>query len=223
VYICPAGQQLKHRTIHKNRNQIEYKAPKKVCAACELRDQCTQSKTGRTVMRHLRQEELDEMISKASSPKSRHDLKRRQHLCEGSFGNSIRYGYKRARWRRLWRLKIQDYLTCALQNILKLAQHHKDRRAIALLAAPERAFRPVVVFFSLLVPHYLFWGVTLAKKGSKILSASIQRLMNESRTRNRFWATGPGCLTPLFFKKFRCIHPISLAKASFNRFHHFIF
>lgn len=147
VYICPAGQQLKHRTIHKNRDQIEYKSPKKVCAACELRDQCTQSKTGRTVMRHLRQEELDEMISKASSPKSRRDLKRRQHLCEGSFGNSIRYGYKRARWRRLWRLKIQDYLTCALQNILKLVQHHKDRRAIALLAAPERIFRSVVVFF----------------------------------------------------------------------------
>ena len=152
VYVCPAGKQLKHRTLHKNRSQIEYKAPKETCAACELRDQCTQAKTGRTVMRHLRQEELDEMISKASSAKSRRDLKRRQHLCEGSFGNSVRYGYKRARWRRLWRVKIQDYLTFALQNILKLVQHCKDRRAIALLAAPECAFRPVVVFFGLLAP-----------------------------------------------------------------------
>ncbi len=58
--------------------------------------------------------------------------------------------------RRLWRLKIQDYLTCALQNILKLVQYRKNRRAAALLAAPERGFRPVVATFLLLVPSYLF-------------------------------------------------------------------
>ena len=39
VYVCPAGQDLKHRTVHKNRNQIEYKSAKKTCAICPLRDQ----------------------------------------------------------------------------------------------------------------------------------------------------------------------------------------
>jgi transposase/uncharacterized protein (UPF0179 family) len=147
IYICPAGQELKQRTLHRKRNRVEYKASKKSCAACDLRDKCTQSKSGRTVMRHLRQGELDDMRSKSCSSVSRRDLKRRQHLCEGSFGNAIRYGYKRARWRRLWRVKIQEYLTCAVQNILKLVQHRKDRRAAVLLAAPDHVFGPVVVLF----------------------------------------------------------------------------
>jgi transposase len=139
VYLCPAGQQLKYRTIHKNRNQREYKAPKEACAACELRDQCTQSKTGRTVTRHLRQEELDEMRAEVSSPESRTDLKRRQHLCEGSFGNAARYGYKRARWRRQWRVEIQNYLTCAVQNIAKIVQHDNTRREAACRASGRKS------------------------------------------------------------------------------------
>jgi len=101
---------------------------KQVCAVCELREQCTQSKDGRTIMRHLRQGELDELIAQASSAKSRGDLKRRQHLCEVSFANASRYGYKRARWRRLWRVAIENYLICAVQNIEKLVKHHAENR-----------------------------------------------------------------------------------------------
>lgn len=134
VYVCPAGGELKPRTIHKRRSAMEYKAPKQLCASCELRDQCTQSKTGRTVLRHLRQEELNEMRAEVSSPESRNDLKRRQHVCEGSFGNATRYGYKRARWRRQWRVEIQDYLTCAVQNIAKLVKHQNTRRGAACRA-----------------------------------------------------------------------------------------
>jgi transposase len=134
VYICPAGKHLKPRTVHKNRSQMEYKAAKQTCAACEIRDKCTRSKQGRTLMRHLRHEELQEMIEKASSPKSKQSLKRRQHLCEGSFGNATRYGYKRARWRRLWRVEIQEYLTCTLQNIGKLVSN-RGLRVVARQAS----------------------------------------------------------------------------------------
>ncbi len=134
VYVCPAGGELKRRTILKGRSMVEYKAPKKMCASCELRDQCTQSKTGRTVKRHFRQKELDEMRAEVSSAESRRNRKRRQHVCEGSFGNAVRYGYKRARWRRLWRVAIQNYLTCAVQNIAKLVQHRDTRREAACRA-----------------------------------------------------------------------------------------
>lgn len=41
IYLCPAGKKLKPRTIHKNRNTIEYKADKRACAHCDLRDKCT--------------------------------------------------------------------------------------------------------------------------------------------------------------------------------------
>ena len=46
---------------------------------------------------------------------------------------SVPYGFKRARWRRLWRVQIQEYLTAALQNITILVRYVKEpRRAIPL-------------------------------------------------------------------------------------------
>lgn len=123
VYVCPAGRDLRPRTIHKNRQQMEYMAAKKECAVCHLREKCTRSKNARTVMRHLRQEDLDRMRLEASTKKSKRDLRIRQFVIEGSFGQSTRYGYKRARWRRLWRVAIQNYLICIVQNIQKLVQH----------------------------------------------------------------------------------------------------
>jgi hypothetical protein len=37
---------------------------------------------------------------------------------EGSFADAANnHGFKRARWRRLWRQQIQDYLIAAIQNI----------------------------------------------------------------------------------------------------------
>ncbi|CAB5140743.1 hypothetical protein D3OALGA1CA_3839, partial [Olavius algarvensis associated proteobacterium Delta 3] len=39
------------------------------------------------------------------------------------------YGFKRARWRRLWRVKIQELLTATVQNILVYVRYAKDRRS----------------------------------------------------------------------------------------------
>jgi hypothetical protein len=40
---------------------------------------------------------------------------------EGSFAEARRHHFKRARWRRLWRQQIQDWLIAAIQNIKTLA------------------------------------------------------------------------------------------------------
>ena len=45
---------------------------------------------------------------------------------ERSFARAKRYGYKRARWRRLWRVQIQEYLTASIQNIMVLLGHIKE-------------------------------------------------------------------------------------------------
>ena len=120
TFLCPANQRLKRIGYSKKHKQFEYKADGKICSACQLKDKCTRSKTGRTLRRHLRQEELDKMIKQANSSASKRDLKQRQQLSERSFAQSTRYGFKRARWRRLWRMQIQDYLIAAIQNITKL-------------------------------------------------------------------------------------------------------
>jgi hypothetical protein len=60
------------------------------------------------------------MLKKTETREAKGDLKTRHHLSERSFARSIRYGFKRARWRRLWRVAIQDFLICAIQNLLVL-------------------------------------------------------------------------------------------------------
>ena len=126
-FLCPAGQILRKRNYNKKRKQYEYKAPSKTCAQCELREQCTQSKNGRTLKRHIRQEDLQVMVKETGSRKARKDIKHRQDLSERSFAWSTRYGYKRARWRNLWRMQIQDFLIAAVQNITILIKQPKDR------------------------------------------------------------------------------------------------
>jgi len=65
------------------------------------------------------------MLQQASSPESKKDIRTRQHLMERSFARGTRYGYQRARWRRLWRVQIQEYLTAAIQNIMILLEDVK--------------------------------------------------------------------------------------------------
>jgi transposase len=127
TFTCPAGHTLKRRHYHKNRNHYEYKASSEMCARCELREHCSRAKDGRTLKRHARQEELDIMLKYAKSREAKRDINTRQHLSERSFGQSTRYGYKRSRWRRVWRMQIQDFLIAATQNITVLVAQSKEK------------------------------------------------------------------------------------------------
>ena len=69
---------------------------------------------------------IDFMLEKANSRKAKKDIRTRQHLMERSYARGTRYGYKRARWRRLWRVQIQEYLTSSIQNIMILVRHIKE-------------------------------------------------------------------------------------------------
>ena len=126
---------MKPKSLHMERQSRDYAAPKKGCAACHLREQCTQNKSGRTIKRHLRQDELDRMREASRSTKAKHDIGTRQHLMERSFAKSTRYGFDRARWRGLWRMRIQEYLTCAIQNIqVMIRQVFKPNKSIEAIA-----------------------------------------------------------------------------------------
>jgi transposase len=135
TFRCPAGQTLKRRSYYKRRKTHEYKAPASTCARCELKDQCTSAKNGRTLKRRLRQNELDTMLRGATTQQAKTDIKYRQHLSERSFAQAERYGFKQARWRGLWRVEIQDFLIATIQNILILIKHteHKTKSQINAL------------------------------------------------------------------------------------------
>ena len=125
TFICPAGKRLKKRTYHKGRGKWEYAGLREDCIKCPLREKCTKSKSGiRTVWRHKRQDEIDEMRGEAKSSRAKRDLKKRQEIMERSFADGANlHGLKRARWRGLWRMAIQVYMISAIQNIRILINH----------------------------------------------------------------------------------------------------
>jgi hypothetical protein len=136
VYHCPAGEELTRRGRDRAKDHIIYGARQSACAGCALRTQCTNSKTGRTLRRHERQADLDQMRGRARSPSAKRDLGKRQHLMERTFAQAKRYGFDRARWRRRWRVQIQEYLICAVQNIqILIRKGGGGRPAIAAEAA----------------------------------------------------------------------------------------
>ena len=156
TFLCPAGHRLYRRGRNRKKHFHLYKTSRGLCAACELRDQCTRAKKGRVLKRHERQHDIDLMVERAETLKAKRDIKTRQHLSERSFARSTRYGYKRARWRRLWRMQIQDYLIAAVQNIITLTT--RSSRKLSKSNALKKA-RP--------------WGAALDLRGFMVPSREI--------------------------------------------------
>jgi transposase len=165
AYLCPGGQYLKKRNYNPKRDAFEYKCSAKVCLACNYVKQCTASKSGRSLKRHRRQEELDRMRNAAQSQTSRKDIHTRQHLMERSFARATRYGFKRARWRRLWRVRIQEYLTSAIQNIMTLMSYRNERgmaKGCSLPAIKKRFFSGYLSFLNIRNVVYIFFKKSLS-------------------------------------------------------------
>lgn len=123
-YICPEGHPLDRYDHHKpyQNNAYRYRAKYAVCRRWRLVDRCLRSKTnGRQVVRNLD----DKYIEWADGCLSRHErhrlLGRRKHNAEGSFADaSNNHGYKRARWRGMVKVHIQNLMIAAVENIRKL-------------------------------------------------------------------------------------------------------
>jgi IS5 family transposase len=149
TYRCPAGHRLKPRSLHKSRQSRDYAASKKICAVCPLREQCTKNKSGRTIKRHLRQEELDGMREASRSARAKRDIKMRQHLMERSYARGTRYGFDRARWRGLWRVQIQEYMIAVIQNIQVLLRYgsYLKTSPSAIIEQIKAAIRRDIRFF----------------------------------------------------------------------------
>jgi transposase len=121
TYTCPAEQKLELSQYRADRDAYRYTAPEQTCLACPLRPHCTTSKLApRSVLRHAKQDLIDQCRKQARSAEGRQARKQRMARMEGSFARSTRFGYKRARWRGLDRVRIQDLLIAAVQNCLIL-------------------------------------------------------------------------------------------------------
>jgi len=131
--ICPAGKILKRQTIKPTeRNQHKYQASRKDCKICPLKSKCTPSKYGKRFYRHADQDVIDWADDCLSPRQRKYLMARRRSVMEGSFADAANnHGYKRSRWRRLWRVTIWNLLIAALQNLRKLLSAVKRKPKIA--------------------------------------------------------------------------------------------
>lgn len=138
--VCPAGKILKRQTIKPTeRNQHKYQASRKDCKICPLKSKCTPSKYGKRFYRHADQSVIDWADDCLSPRRRKYLMARRRSVMEGSFADATNnHGYKQSRWRRLWRMTIQNLLIAALQNLRKLlsAVKRKPKRANSMEFLP---------------------------------------------------------------------------------------
>jgi transposase len=135
-YVCPAGQVLKRQSKEPNtRGQVIYRAPRRLCHACEQCDACfggPPGKQGKSVCRSAGEEYVEWADTCLSKTRRTHLMKRRKCVIEGSFGDAAtHHGFKRARWRNRWKVKIQNLMIAAIQNLRKLLKYGRRPRRTA--------------------------------------------------------------------------------------------
>jgi hypothetical protein len=146
-YRCPAGQVMKPWQKRKEKNAYQYMPKAGTCDKCNLRAQCTKAKGGRRIQRFDRQEELQEARTESQSTCARRNRRRRKFLMEGSFADATNnHGFKRARWRGLWRQKIQNNLIAACQNLRILLHKNIYQPAAALALLVRQPFLSMGLF-----------------------------------------------------------------------------
>lgn len=132
-YLCPAGEKLYPISSDKIRMSVEYAVRKGTFDQCPLRPECTKAKLGRTAQRRWGQELIDEGLAASSAKEAKRSRDRRKWRMEGSFAQSANlHGFKRSRWRRLWRQRIQDHIICSIENVkILIANAPKRTRGTA--------------------------------------------------------------------------------------------
>jgi len=145
AYRCPQGQWLE-RYCTTVTGSSRYRAAKGVCAGCAQRDVCTNARDGRRLTRNVGQEWIDWADNCYSREHRRRLRRRRMYRAEGSFADAANnHGYKRARWRGLVGITIQNLLIAAAQNLRKLIRAWRKKTVMALQALSVSHWsRPIV-------------------------------------------------------------------------------
>jgi IS5 family transposase len=134
-YVCPAGQTMTRRGPASD-GRFRYQTSPGTCSACSMRARCTGNKLGRLLSRHVDQEVIDWADGALSPARRRELMRRRKYKIEGSFADAAnQHGYKRARWRGLIWITVQNLLIATVQNIRKLVRWAGRPFAPASIAA----------------------------------------------------------------------------------------
>lgn len=129
-YLCPAGQRLTRKQIKREKNAVVYQIDRSVCQQCEHFAKCVNSKqAGRQIQRSYYQEDYEWADRCLPRYQRRRLMARRKSKAEGSFADaSNNHGFKRARWRGLVKVRIQNLMIAAIQNLRKFLKGFGTRK-----------------------------------------------------------------------------------------------
>ena len=165
AYRCPAGELLHPKQKREERDAVRYGTDADTCANCELQARCTTS-AARSITRHVRQSEIELALADLRTKPARADLKRRQHLMEGSFAVAVRHGFKRCRWRELWRAEIHELLVATVQNVAVLARNRVRKpcatAAARLSPAIANSCAPKLALLATHLTRFVRWPVAVS-------------------------------------------------------------
>lgn len=131
VVTCPAGQTSKERFHDRQDSTTKYRFAPEVCRACPLLARCMKKpprRYGRTVCKSDYQTEHQQARHKTTTPQ--YAAVRQEHpKIERKLGELMnRHSGRQARYRRCWKVLIQELLAGMATNV---------KRLVRLLCAPE--------------------------------------------------------------------------------------
>jgi len=166
-YLCPVEKQLKRRQFQRDKNAVIYKADRKICEQCPHFQKCVTSKnSGRQIQRNVNEQYIEWADNCLPKYERKRLMARRKYKAEGSFADAANnHGFKRARFRGIEKVQIQNLMIAATQNLRKLMRYicRRSARQVFNLAYPLHLlsdflsytlFLPSKQFFSHNVSEY---------------------------------------------------------------------
>ena len=115
IYICPQGKELPRKKKRNTDSTEAYYGSKKLCADCPVRDLCTKSSDGRTIMRGLHQKAGDDALRRVYENRALY--KKRKNLVEHVFGTvKADFGFRYLQVRRTEMVKTEMCLCFLAYN-----------------------------------------------------------------------------------------------------------
>jgi transposase len=120
TYRCPQGHTLSPRGTNHNNGERHYRPAVGTCSMCPLREQCTTSKTGRTVTRNLYEAEWERQREHTRTPQAVIGKVLRGIIAEGKFAEAVRHGLHSLRYVGKQMAVMQSTLIALILNVKRL-------------------------------------------------------------------------------------------------------
>ena len=126
TYSCPEGKELRYSTTDPKKKTDVYLARPSDCRACQLRQECTTSKTGRKVLRSFYCSEYERLRQRMRQAVGKEAMRLRKITTEPLFAEAKgHHGLRKFMTRGIDKARKNSYVIATVQNIKRLLKAMK--------------------------------------------------------------------------------------------------